>query len=513
MLRTEQPLRRPLVGVALFLATGMCIAAHVGTSPAQAVVAAVLCAIPGVAWIRRPISSIPVLAAVGCVSALWYVVADFDPAVDLLNERLSAASSRAEVIGRVCGAPRYYPFRSGSVGMWVFPLRLEGIKGGEQWNRQRGEIDVRVMGASELEPSAADGQRVWLQGELQERNYQGGLPVGLKVSSPEDCTVLSEAGFTWMHGCQVWRDAAADRLEKGIADKPEQLAVLRSLILGYRNEIPDEIYSSFRRTGSLHIFAISGLHVGIIGLLLMVVLKTLGVPRDWFGVWLLPLLFLYVAATGMKSSALRAMVMAGVFLLAPLFRRKPDIPTSVAFAAVGILLWNPQEISAAGFVFSFVVVAFIVMVYSVVPESLLKGGWLRNYGMSLCITSLAAGLASIPLTAYLFERFSPVSLVGNLVVVPLTFCIVLSGWLSILIPFASDIFNHAAVAFINLMLWSVRTLDGLPGSSFEIAAPPLGAVLLWYGSLVYLLVHASRLKERLFGFAGAGGALIWAVLF
>ncbi len=268
----------------------------------------------------------------------------------------------------------------------------------------------------------------------------------------------------------------------------------------------------FRRTGSLHIFAISGLHVGIVGLLLVILLKSVGVPRDWFGVCLLPLLFMYVAATGMKASALRAMVMAGVFLLSPLFRRKPDIPNSVAFAAILLLLLNPEELQSAGFVFSFVVVVFIVMIFAAVPTHLLRGGWVRSYAVSLVITSFSASLASLPMTVFYFGRFSPIALLGNLAVVPLTFCIVLAGWLSVLIPAASSVFNHAALVFIDLMLHSVVWLDQLPGSSFVVDRPPLLAVGLWYVSLIYLFVHASSSRQRCCAFAGAGGAVLWAIL-
>ena len=72
------------------------------------------------------------------------------------------------------------------------------------------------------------------------------------------------------------------------------------------------------------------------------------------------------------------MVMAGVFLLAPLFRRKPDIPNSVAFAALLLLMINPAQLQSAGFVFSFGVVIFIVMIFSAVPRQWLQGKWIKS---------------------------------------------------------------------------------------------------------------------------------------
>jgi competence protein ComEC len=219
----------------------------------------------------------------------------------------------------------------------------------------------------------------------------------------------------------------------------------------------------------------------------------------------------------MKSSALRALTMAAVYFLAPLFRRKPDIPNAIAFAAILLLFFQPLEILSAGFIFSFTVVSFIVMAFSAVPKRFVanSGGWIgtiRTYVASLGITSAAAFVASIPLTALFFGSFSSVSLVGNLVVVPLTFCIVLSGWLSLLIPIASGTFNHAATAFINGLLATVGFLSALPGASWNVPPPPLLAVLAWYVGWIHLFTHARTAQQRIGSLGLVVFALVWATL-
>lgn len=509
-----QLLRRPLVGIALSIAGGIYLASYGWIDiDVAALLAAVFVVLGFLLQKKRPSGWI-VFAAVALVSAVRFFLVDpgfSSTSVERYAQELPKPNM--EVVGQVYGTPKFYLFKTGDLGMWVFPVRIEGVKESGAWIRQRGEIDVQVMGARNDEPSASHGQRVWLRGELQKRNYKGGNPIGMKVSWPRYCVGLSNPRFSLMAWCEQWRESAAKRLDADMEGKPEQRAILRSLILGYRNEIPDETYACFQRTGSLHVFAISGLHVGIIGLLLAIVLKSFGVPRDRFGVCMIPLLFAYVAASGMKASALRAMLMAGVFLLAPFFRRKPDIPSSVAFAAIMLLLLNPIALQSVGFIFSFVVVAFIVMVYSILPERLLSGGWIKTYIYSLVITSLAASLASIPMTTYYFGRFSPIALVGNLAVVPLTFCIILSGWLSIIFPFASGIFNHASVVFIDVMVSCVRWLDQIPGSSIAIESPPAAAIVLWYGSIVYLLTHATSRRQRVYGYSGALCSVLWTLLF
>jgi hypothetical protein len=117
----------------------------------------------------------------------------------------------------------------------------------------------------------------------------------------------------------------------------------------------------------------------------------------------------------------------------------------------------------------------------------------------------------VPLAALFFGNFSPVSLFGNLIVVPLTFCIVLSGWLSMLIPFASETFNHAAVVFINGLLGSVELLARLPGAHGPVPPPPLLAVAFWYIGWVGLLVHARTAPQRIRALGWVALSIGWTV--
>ncbi len=406
-----------------------------------------------------------------------------------------------QLAGRIAAPPDYHAYRSGSRGAWNLSLECEGIKQDAAWTRRRGRIQVRIADAV----PGLDfklGQRIRFSGDLRTRDYPGNEALMLDVSSTDGWELLEEAPrFSPVALGQRLREKGAQTLANGIEAHPDQLAVYKALLLGYRKAVPYEIYSRFTQTGTVHVFAISGLHVGMVGLFITIILRSMGVPRDKWGLWLLPLLLLYVCSTGMKSSALRAWTMAAIYFLAPLFRRKPDVPTAVAFAAILLLWLNPEEILAAGFIFSFTVVAFLIMAFSVVPRHWVVGakGWLRRvrtYGVSLGITSVAAFIASVPLAALFFGNFSPVSLLGNLLVVPLTFCIVLSGWLSMLLPAASGIFNHAALVFVNGLLKAVEVLAALPGAHAAVLQPSLLAVAFWYIGWIGLFTHARTFPQR-----------------
>jgi len=422
----------------------------------------------------------------------------------------------AQIIGRIAAPPSHHAYRSGSHGTWVFPLECEGIKKDGIWTRRRECIQIRI-------PDAApgldfkSGQRLRFSGDLRTRDYPGTEAIMLDVSPLGGWELLEDASHYSLSAFgQYLRRKGAQTLTNGIESHPDQLAVYKALLLGYRKAVPRDIYNWFTQTGTVHIFAISGLHVGMVGLFIAILLKSLGVPRNKWGLWLLPLLLLYVCSTGMKSSALRAWTMAAVYFLAPLLRRKPDVPTAVAFAAILLLWLKPADILSAGFIFSFTVVTFLVMVFSIIPRHWIIGtkGWLgraRSYAVSLGITSAAAFIASLPLAALFFGNFSPVSLFGNLLVVPLTFCIVLSGWLSMLLPFASEIFNHAALVFINGLLEAVGLIARLPGAHGAVSQPSLLALAFWYIGWIALFTHARTPPQRRRALGWVALAVIWTL--
>ncbi|MDF7806776.1 ComEC/Rec2 family competence protein [Pontiellaceae bacterium B12219] len=500
-----------MVGIALAVSAGMLFASLQLIPPTLLFFMAAFCLLLAFALNHFVCSSYLVYSTVALTAACRFWIALPDIAVDSINRMPLTDHQRVNLIGRVNGFPRFYAHVSRDTGLLICPLNLKSIGTSNDWKRVRGAVDLKIHAASPdlvLKP----GDTLQLTGTLERNRFPGRNM--FSVNLRERDLQITPPKITWspIVWGRAWRDSVAPRLGKGLDGLPVQETVLKALVLGYRKEMPPEITDVFRRTGSLHIFAISGLHVGIVGILLIVVLKTLGIPRDKFGVFLIPLLGFYVVSTGMKSSAVRALLMAAVFILAPLLRRKPDIPTSVSFAAILILFFQPLEILSAGFIFSFTVVAFLVMAFSVVPEQWVKGPWIRSYSVSLVITSVAAGLASIPLAALFFGIFSPIAFVGNLIVVPLTFCIVLCGWLSILLPIASEIFNHAAVVFIDLLLGSVQGLDRIPGSCWAVEPPPLLAVLLWYVCLTALLVGCTQARQRWMAAGGLGCAMLLALL-
>jgi ComEC/Rec2-related protein len=249
--------------------------------------------------------------------------------------------------------------------------------------------------------------------------------------------------------------------------------------------------------------------------ILIAALKLIGISKPKWGFFLIPLLFIYVVSTGMKPSAFRAFTMASVYFAAPLVHRRPDSVSAIALSAMVLLFINPLQLGDPGFLLSFTVVSGIVMVHLYVSRRL--GGVVRpNWAVPLsqlsgsrpimaagrtvallALTSFAAWVFSVPLTAVFFHTISPAALLANLAVIPLTFMIVLTGCLSLLSApvylAAAVIFNHANRVFISVLITVIRGAEALPWLSCRfVQAPPVGSMILWYGGLIIFFAGPRR---------------------
>lgn len=235
-------------------------------------------------------------------------------------------------------------------------------------------------------------------------------------------------------------------------------------------------------------------------------LAAAGLSRTWWVLFLGPLLTLYIAMTGLQPSAVRAGIMGVIYWLAPLIGRKSDIYTTLAASAVLILAFAPDDLMNIGFILSYVAVLGLVLLCPVFmaplhhcfqrdplklePDSrwqeALRGLW-QMFADMLSV-SLAAWLVTAPLTALFFGNFSLVGLPANLVVVPLSSLVIITGVLSLAFGgcalFLADLFNHANLALIALMTESTRWFVAIPHGCMKVEIPPLWMIMLFYTALL-----------------------------
>ncbi len=232
---------------------------------------------------------------------------------------------------------------------------------------------------------------------------------------------------------------------------------LAAIFLG-RRELMGKQQEFMQNAGLAHLLAISGLHIGLISLILFYFLRFFNL--SFRASLLLSCVFLifYAAATGLRASIQRAVVMYLIFAFSFLLKRKIDVLNSLGFAGVVLLLVRPALAYDVGFQLSFVAVLGIIVGFKIFSCRQSKL-FLLNYAKQVFFCSFFVFLFILPLTAYYFGRIHPLSIFYNIILIPL----------------------FALILFLNLILVII--------SPFTFLAQSLGAVLSW---IIYLFQNLTR---------------------
>ena len=403
----------------------------------------------------------------------------------------------------------------------IAEVEVTGLNRGTGWQPAAGRILVNTIG--ELPAEFFSGQKVEITGVLAPPqtplapglfNYRAylaqlGIHYQLKAGSTNDWRVTEPA-----HRAPPFTDRflawAKRTLQRGLPAEDAALRLMWAMTLGWKTALTGEISEPFMRSGTMHIFAISGLHIALIAGIMVSLLRVLQMSRAWCGVIVIPLLWFYTAATGWQSSAVRSTIMMTVIIGGWSLRRPSDLLNSLAAAALVILLWQPQQLFQASFQLSFFVVLSIALLLPplekirdrllqidpMLPAELVPR-WQRSLRalarvlLTSFATSLAAWLGSLPLTACYFHLFSPVTLLANLVIVPLSSLALMCNLGSLIcgdwLPWATELFNHSGWLFMSAMITISHLATELPGAYRYVPAPTLASCLLYYTLLIGLM--------------------------
>jgi competence protein ComEC len=205
--------------------------------------------------------------------------------------------------------------------------------------------------------------------------------------------------------------------------------IMASLITGKKEIIPIEIRDLFSKAGISHLLAISGLHLSIVSLLffslfyrlfsLIPALLIAGKSKKIAGILTVAPLILYGIFTGLSPSCQRALIMIIVLIFALIREKEKDIISSLSFAGILILIMDPAALFSISFQLSFSAVVFIIYGASLLKHYslMLHNNIWSKLGLMVFIT-LFAGLGTSPLTAHYFNIVSTITLVSNLIAIP-----------------------------------------------------------------------------------------------
>jgi ComEC/Rec2-related protein len=412
------------------------------------------------------------------------------------------------VEGIVSGEPKV-----SSPGSVTFPMRLGSLVpiGTNESSEQAGkpvalpvEVQVKWSGviprygdmvgfqaipsrpALPRNPGTMDYRR-WLE--------RHGIHTQFRIDPSEPGAILSSG-----HGNPLitWAISSRQRMEAILAvdmgDSAEVLSAIKGITLGVTENSPEGFTDDFRFTGTMHLFSVSGLHVGMLAVIIWFVLKAARIPRGWAVALTIPVLFFYVAVTGLKSGSVRSATMASIMLVGlVLHRRSPMINTLAASAFLQLAI-DTNILFSAGWQFSYTVVFAILVAAGpierwivsrhepdpFIPPKLLTRRERLGFDSwkqlaSLAAVSAAAWIGSLVPTIAYFHLVSLSAFGANLLAVPLAFGVLSLGMLSLLggsvSLWVAGAFNNANWLVTKLLLLVVQVSAMMPGGHWFVGPP------------------------------------------
>ncbi len=370
-------------------------------------------------------------------------------------------------------------------------ITLTGVLQQPQDKRNPGGFDYRAYLARQDVVGIIDAKG------LLRINEQGGFPP-----------------LRWIEALRLQTERVIDDIytQKGGTVEPSLHAqLLKGILLGKRSDLPTETLDLFRNSGTFHVLAVSGLHVGLIAMFCYFGFSCFRLPQKILCLLTIVAVLIYACLIGFRPSVFRASLMAILFLFATLIDRDADLFNLLAFAALVLLLLNPQQLWDVGFQLSFVAVASIVYFVPKMEGPLrrlweneapspahgdvsiltkFKNGAVKWLVLSYLVT-LAAQIGTTPLIAYYFFRTYPLGILAGPFAVGLVSVIVAVGMVSVCIgfiwlPFAKllALLNHAIISIFLALI-------GMFGQTWGVVklTPPTLGIFVFYITCFLGLVH------------------------
>ena len=384
------------------------------------------------------------------------------------------------------------------------PLWRDSDGAGNTEDINSNKIDGKIIIYAERYPEYDLGDIIYLQGKIkipedfegfEYRNYLLAKNIYYIVYYPEiELKERNESGFYFQ--ISNYRKYANDLIKK-IFPQP-QAGIVSAMTLAVKSDISEEILEAFNKTGTRHIIAISGLHMTIVAVSLMYILLALGLNRNYaFYFSILGIIF-FVTLVGFPPSAVRAAVMGGLVLFAVKVGRLTNAGNAIIFAAVLMLLYNPNLLRYdTGFQLSFAAALGIIYIFPKLDDFFKKYSNALNIKTIFLIT-ISAQVAVLPIVINNFGSFSLLSVFSNVLVLPFVPIVMLGGFLLIIIGsvnlLTAQILSWPIWLILSYQIEVINFFAGLPFGFVSFEKFGFLFVGVYYLGLVGL-VNFGRIKK------------------
>ena len=270
----------------------------------------------------------------------------------------------------------------------------------------------------------------------------------------------------------------------------EEVAIASALTLGYRHLLEDDMVKTYSETGAMHVLAVSGLHVGIMFMVLNFFFRFLD-KRGKGGRWIkfgliMSGIWLFAFVTGLPPSVCRAAVMFSFLAFGMALGRKGNIYNVIAASALALLIYNPFMITYVGFQLSYLAVLSIIFFQPKLYRLWDIENWLGDKVWQLTTVSAAAQLGTMPITLYYFHQFPVYFFLSNLVVIPFA-TFILSGCMLMyalsFLPLIPQLLGKVLYYIIHIQNYLLNSLQSLPFSVLKGLS-----ISFWESMLLYAVI-------------------------
>jgi competence protein ComEC len=319
--------------------------------------------------------------------------------------------------------------------------------------------------------------------------------------------LIRDSSFSYKRKIVEWRKTILHQLKNYIAGK-EEAGLAEALLVGYKEDLDEDLLRSYSNTGVVHVIAVSGMHLALIYWLIQKLLAPLAVvPRTkWISFFLVTgLLWLFSLIAGGAASIVRAAVMFTCLLLGQTLSRQSNIYNTLAVSALILLCFDPYWLWDAGFQLSYLAVLSIVIFYKPIYNLFYCRYRLIDWLWQLCAVTCAAQILTTPVSIYLFHQFPVCFLLTNLPVVPLSSVILIGEIGLLVVGFSSWLSGYAGLALswmISLMNNIIYAIEKLPFAIWDNLNINMLQVLLLY--LFIILIAWALMRKSV-------KALVWSL--
>ena len=334
------------------------------------------------------------------------------------------------------------------------------------------------------------------------------------VSEKEKIVQLATVVPLWVKGERIiltFRDKLLNSMSEGMELKYRKM--LAAILFGCRQGLNYENRRQFRQSGVMHIFAISGLHVGMLALTLYLLFSW--VPFRFRHLLIPCFLLVYILTTGMQASAVRAFLMISIWSLHRSALRSASPINAIFLAAVIVLLWNPLSLLGAGFQYSFIIAGFLILSWQGVKKWLTclnePNLWnpaygtgaifylykLRNLSLNSLCCSFIAWLASSGLNLLHRNLFIPGAVLANFIILPFVWLLFLTAAFDIVfLPLRKILYTGNMLQWLLKIIHNLSSAGAAWGGGTYLSPPPYWMLLCFFIGL-FFLVTAKKQKTFL----------------